>query len=276
MFLVHQLYHLPIVHNPLKLLFNGFLQHGQVLVHVFGLLLFLSILFREANDLLVLGIDLFLNHPILQGEKLDTLAKVVPILETSLHDIYLVIGLGASQIICLVVCLVEHCLFCLPIALPELLTCLQLRLYLICSIYSPLLDIRDRRHRRHLTFLGLLHASPLDFEAKLVENLKMILLNLLSFHLFMLQDLVLVDLMRLIKEHVKQGPHQADIILFGTNSTSPSGFLVSLIDDSEEDVGENEHEEDVEGEEVEDCDHWVSLIELIEVEFPKRHLEVHA
>ena len=125
MFLVHQLYHLPIVHNPLKFLLNWFLQHGQVLVHVFGLLLFLSILVREADDLLVLGIDLFLNHPILQGEKLDTLAKVVPILETSLHDIYLVIDLRASHhSICLVARLVEHCLFGLPIALPELLTCL--------------------------------------------------------------------------------------------------------------------------------------------------------
>lgn len=276
MFLVHQLYHLPIVHNPLKFLLNWFLQHGQVLVHIFGLLLFISILFREADDLLILDIDLFLNHPILQGEKLDTLAKVVPILETSLHDIYLVIDLCASQGICLVVCLVEYSLFGLPIALPELLTCLQLRFNLICSIYSPLFDISDCRHWRHLPFLGLLHVSPLDFEAKLVENLKMILLHLLSFNFCMLHDLVLVYLMRLVKEHVKQGPNQADIILFGPYSSSPSGFLISLIDDCEEYVGENEHEEDVEGEKVEDCNHWVRLIEFIEVEFSQCHLEVHA
>ena len=104
----------------------------------------------------------------------------------------------------------------------------------------------------------------------------MILLNLLSFHLCMLHDLVLVDLMmRLVKEHVEEGAHQADIVLFG-GPNATCGFLVSLIDDSEENVGENENEEDVEGEEVEDCDHRVSLIEFIEVEFPQSHLEVHA
>ena len=93
----------------------------------------------------------------------------------------------------------------------------------------------------------------------------------------MLIHLVLVDNRWFIKEHVEQGPYQADIILFGPNNSSPSGgFLICLVDYCEENVGENEHEEDVEGEEVEDCNHWVGLIKFVEVEFAQRHLKVHA
>ena len=79
------------------------------------------------------------------------------------------------------------------------------------------------------------------------------------------------------QEHVKHGPQQADLVLLAPHPTGPGGgLLVGLIDDREEYVGEDEDEEDVEGEEVEDRDHRARLVELVEVELPQSHLEIHA